>query len=265
MRTMPVLVRAPAWAAGGDTREGAVPDAAAYGAFVGAFAARYGVKGTFWRQQRASSRVRVRDFQIWNEPDIARYLDPADGRTWPQAYVPLLRAARAAIKAEDPRARVVAAGLTNKSWVDLGKLYDAGARKLFDAAAIHPFSARVENVVKIVKLARREMARNGDARKPLMLTEVSWSSGKGSSSLNYGWETTERGQATKVRQALTALARLRTSLRIDGVWWYTWLSPPVGDDESFSYGGLRRLGDGGPTSKPALAAFRQTVSRLRRR
>lgn len=255
---LPILVRAPAWAANGDTREGAVPNAAAYGQFVRAFVQRYGKGGSFGGRD-------MRQFQVWNEPDIDRYLSPPSGTSWAKAYVPLLRAARTAIKAEDRNAKVVAAGLTNKSWVDLGKLYDAGARRLFDAAAIHPFSARVENVVKIVKLARNEMNRNGDSRKPLLLTEISWSSGKGQSSFNYGWETTERGQATKVRQALTALVAQRRKLRIGGLWWYTWLSPAIGDDESFSYGGLRRQGESGPVSKPALAAFKQTVSRLRKR
>jgi hypothetical protein len=94
---------------------------------------------------------------------------------------------------------------------------------------------------------------------------VSWSSGKGKSTFNYGWETTERGQATKVRQALNALSKERRRLRIGAVYWYTWLSPAVGDDESFSYGGLRKLRGGRPVSKPALTAFRRTVRRLRSR
>lgn len=263
LEVLPVLVRSPAWAANGDTREGAVPDTAAYGAFVGAFARRYGRGGAFW-QVSTGRDVPITSFQVWNEPDIERYLAPPAGRSWQATYVPMLRAAREAIKGADPRATVVAAGLTNKSWQDLGKLYAAGGRSLFDVAAIHPFSARVENVVKIVELARQEMRDRGDARKPLLLTEVSWSSGKGQSSFNYGWETSEGGQASKVKEALTELADNRTRLRIGAVYWYTWLSPAVGDDESFSYSGLRKLRGGKPTSKPAYGAFRATVKRLRR-
>jgi hypothetical protein len=259
---LPVLVRAPAWAAGGDEREGAVPDAAGYGAFAAEVVRRYGPRGTFWAGRTARP---LRRWQIWNEPDIPRYLAPPAGTTWPAAYVPLLRAARTAIRGVDPGARIVAAGLTNRSWEELGRLYRAGARRLFDEAAIHPFSRRVANVVKIVRLARAEMRRRGDARKPLLLTEVSWSSGQGRSTLNYGWETTERGQAGRLRDAFAAFARERTRLRIGGVWWYTWLSPPVGDDESFSYGGLRRLHGGRIVAKPALDAFRSSVRRLERR
>jgi len=265
VRVLPVLVRAPAWAAGGDEREGAVPAADQYGAWVGEVVRRYGPSGSFWAENPAIPKVPVRQWQVWNEPDITRYLTPPAGRSWPGAYVPLLRAGAAAIRRADRDATVVAAGLTNKSWEDLGRLYRAGGRKHFDAAAIHPFSARVSNVVKIVRLARRTMRRRGDGRKPLFLTEVSWSSGKGRSTFNYGWETTERGQAARLRQAFTALARERRRLRIGGVWWYTWLSPALGDDESFSYGGLRRLENGRPVDKPALAAFRSTVRRLRSR
>jgi len=252
---LPVVVRSPAWAAGGDSREGAVPDPAAYARFCAELVARYGPGGaaTFGRP--------IRSWQVWNEPDIDRYWT---GTPWPATYVTLLRAARGAIKAADPGARVVAAGLTNRSWEDLAALYRAGGRGLFDAAAIHPFSRRVSNVVKIVRLAREEMRRRGDARVPLMLTEVSWSSGKGRSTFNYGWETTERGQARKVSEALSALARERVRLGIGGVWWYTWLSPKLGDDESFSYAGLRRLRGGKPVDKPARAAFRRAVRRLTR-
>jgi hypothetical protein len=265
VRVLPILVRAPGWATGGDEREGAVPNADAYANFAAEAVRRYGPRGTFWAERRDVRPMYIRQWQVWNEPDIVRYLAPPPGASWPATYVPLLRAAHAAIKREDRGATVVAGGLTNRSWEDLRLLYRAGARGHFDAAAIHPFSRRVSNVVKIVRLARAEMRRRGDARKPLMLTEVSWSSGRGRSTFNYGWETTEAGQAARLGEALTALARERMRLRIGGVWWYTWLSPPVGDDESFSYSGLRRLRDGRPVSKPAYSAFKRTVRRLRAR
>lgn len=260
---LPVLVRAPGWATGGDEREGAVPsDPATYAAFCAAMVRRYGPTGTFWAENPGVPKRAIGSWQIWNEPDIGRYWV---GKPWAPTYVKLLRPARDAIKGVDPKARIVAAGLTNKSWEDLATLYRAGARGLFDEAAIHPFSKRVENVVKIVKLARRSMRAAGDGSKRLLLTEVSWSSGKGKSTFNYGWEETEKGQAAKIRAALPALARLRKAYGVGGVWWYTWLSPKIGDDESFSYSGLRRLDKGGkPVSKPALAAFRAVVSKLRR-
>jgi hypothetical protein len=261
LRVFPVLVRAPAWATGGDEREGAVPtDPATYAAFVTEVVRRYGRGGTFWKAGLVPVRPVV-SWQVWNEPDIGRYWE---GKPWPSTYVNLLRAASPAIKAVDPQAQVVAAGLTNKSWEDLGDLYRAGGRRLFDAAAIHPFSRRPSNVVKIVRLARATMKREGDGGKPLILSEVSWSSGKGRSTYNYGWETTERGQAQRIRQILPLLARERVRQRIQAFYWYTWLSPEPGEKESFAYAGLRRIGkDGKPVAKPALRAFRAVARSLR--
>ena len=96
-------------------------------------------------------------------------------------------------------------------------------------------------MLKIVRLVRQVMRRNGDATLPLVLSEISWSSGKGKSTFNYGWEETEKGQAARIREILPMLARERNRLRLQALYWYTWLSPAVGDDESFSYSGLRKL------------------------
>jgi hypothetical protein len=223
---------------------------------------RYGPGGSFWAQRPDLSRRPIRRWQVWNEPDIRKYWSR---QPFAPSYVRLLRAAHRAIHAVDRGARVLLAGLTNRSWIDLRGVYAAGGRGAFDVAAAHPFSRRVANVIKIVLLVRREMRRHGDRRTPLALTELSWSSGAGSSTFNYGWETTEQGQAQRIRAVLPALAALRRPLRLDGVYWYTWLSPPIGGHDSFDYGGLRRLGaDGTIIDKPALAAFRETVRKLTR-
>jgi hypothetical protein len=260
VRVFPVLVRAPSWATGGDEREGAVPnDPETFARFADAAVRRYGSGGAFWAEHPEVRARPVRHWQVWNEPDITRYWE---GRPWAPTYVRLLRAASPAIHAADPQARVVAAGLTNRSWEDLDEVYRAGGGPSFDAAAIHPFSRRVSNVLRITALARQTMRRHGDAAKPLMLTEVSWSSGRGRSTFNYGWETTERGQATKLRQAFQALAAARERLGLGQVFWYTWLSPRLGRRESFSYSGLRRMTSRGPRAKPAYRQFRRTVRRL---
>ena len=262
LRVFPTIVRAPEWATGGDGREGAVPDdPATYASFAADVVRRYGRNGSFWAENPSLPQLPVFAYQVWNEPDIGRYWQ---GDPWPSTYVRLLRAAYPAIKGVDPFAQVVAAGLTNRSWEDLDELYAAGARGLFDAAAIHPFSRRPVNVLRIIKLARRTMQRRGDGALALVLSEISWSSGKGRSTHNYGWEMTERGQARKIREILPLLARARERYKIQSVYWYTWLSPPPGERESFSYSGLRRLqrGQFEPVSKPALRAFKATVRRL---
>ena len=71
------------------------------------------------------------------------------------------------------------------------------------------------------------MARHGDGRKPLLLTELSWTSAKGKTKLRYGFEVTERDQARRIAEALPLLAGLRRQLHLAGVYWYwvaaTWV------------------------------------------
>jgi hypothetical protein len=230
---------------------------------LGALVARYGPRGTLWRGERRLPRRPVRRWQVWNEPDLrAAWSSP---EPWATGYVRLLRAAHAAIKGADPRAVVILSGLTNASWLDLREVYRAGGRGLFDVAAVHPFTATVDNVVRIVRLARDEMRAAGDASTPLMVTEMTWTSAGARARPRFGWETDERGQAARLRDALVRLAALRARERLAGAFWYTWMSPRIGSPDTFHYAGLRRLGrDGSPVSKPALAAFRAVVRRLTR-
>ena len=263
LAVMPVVLRSPAWAAAAPGDVASPPRRVSdYARFVGGLVARYGHGGSFWRAHPAIRADPVRRWQIWNEPDMTKYWSR---QPFVRSYLGLLRAARDAIRRHDRRAQVVMAGLTNRSWEGLRRLYRAGARGLFDIAAIHPFSRYVGNVLEIVRRARAVMAQAGDARTPLLLSEVSWSSGKGQASLVYGWETTERGQADRLREAVSAFVRERVRLRLAGFYWYTWLSPKPGSAASFDYAGLRRLsGDGDVVDKPALAAFRAVVRRSTR-
>ena len=148
------------------------------------------------------------------------------------------------------------------SWTDLGKVYAAGGGRLFDEAAQNPFSLRAVNVVRSVQRFRDVMARHGDRRKPVLLTELSWPSAKGKTKVRYGFEVNERDQAGRIRQAIPLLARVRTQLHIGGIFWYTWLSPPLGSTDPFDYSGLRRQSGSGIISKPALSAWRSTARSL---
>jgi hypothetical protein len=263
IEVLPVVFGAPPWAASNPSDPASPPRSpASYGGFLASLIHRYGSSGSFWGAHPNVPRLPIRSWQIWNEPDLGKYWSAPD---WPRGYVSLLRVARRTIKREEPSAKVVLAGLTNRSWLDLRRVYRAGGGRLFDIAAVHPFSRRVSNVLKIVSLVRREMSLHGDARKPLVLSEVSWSSGRGHSSFNYGWETSESGQAARLAAALVGLERRRKPDRIVAIYWYTWLSPPLGGHDSFDYAGLRRMdGTGHPVSKPALRAFRAVVRHLER-
>ena len=260
MRVLPVVLIAPPWAARYPGAFNSPPsDPAPYARFVGALARRYGPQGSFWAEHPDIPPLPARDWQVWNEPSLRDFWrdDP-----WAKDYVALMRATRTQVRAVDPRARLIMAGLPNKSWTDLARVYRAGGRRYFDAVALHPFTAKVDGVFTIIDKGREVMARYRDARKPLLVTELSWPSAKGKTGRNYGIETTERGQARRLAAAIPALAARRRSLRIESVYWYTWLTEDRRDDYPFDYAGVSRLEGGKVVRKPAFRALRETALAL---
>jgi Beta-galactosidase len=259
-----LIVRTPGWAA---AQQGSVfsppRDPAAYAAFANVLIARYGPNGELWRAHPEVKPRPVRAWQIWNEPNLAVYWTQ---QPFMRGYAHLLSAAYAAIKQADPKATVVMAGLANFSWRDLRRLFKKGGTKLrFDVAAVHPFSGRPSNSVKIVGLNRAVLDRNGARTKPIWLTELTWSSAKGRKKpLTQDWETTEAGQAQRLTQAYRLFVRARHVLRLERIYWYTWVTVDRGSPNSFDYSGLRtQHADGGVVDKPAARAFRAVVKRYR--
>lgn len=263
MTVLPVVLIAPQWAARYPDDDSSPPDGtAAYSRFAAALARRYGPDGTFWKENPEVPKRSIRHWQFWNEPSLEQFWRD---RPWQRDYVALLRAARKRVKRVDPRARIVLAGLPNKSWPELQKIYKLKARKLFDIVAIHPFTARVDGVLAILRHNRDMMRRYGDRKKPLWVTEMSWTSARGKAAWTYGNETTERGQAKKLTQAYRMLAKRRSELKLQRAYWYTWLSYERHANYPFDYAGLSRLEtDGSVTRKPAFPAMRKTALRLQR-
>ena len=158
------------------------------------------------------------------------------------------------------------ASMANYSWRDLAKLLSLrGPRLRFDAAGAHPFSGRPSNALKIVRLNRQVLDHAGYRRVPLWLTELTWSSAKGKKQpLTQNWETTEQGQAQRLRDAYRLLLRDRKRLRLQRIFWYTWATVDRDSPNSFDYSGLRTvLPGGGFADKPALGAFRAVVRAAR--
>ncbi|MBN1888518.1 MAG: O-antigen ligase family protein [Thermoflexales bacterium] len=147
-----------------------------YSRFAGEFAARYG--------------DRVDYYQIWDEPNLG---DKWGGQVEPVAYAEMLRQAGDAIRANDPGAVIVLAGLaptteqssTNMAdWLFLRRLYEIGAKDYFDIAAGKPYGfytgpddRRVDPAVlnfSHILLMREEMEKHGDESKPLWATQWGW-------------------------------------------------------------------------------------------
>jgi hypothetical protein len=260
LRFLPVVHGTPRWAARNPSKGWASPPrkVSAYTSFLRALVLRYGPSGSLWSEHPEVRALPIRDWQIWNEPNFREYWSQ---QPFGDSFVPLLRAAYRTVHRADRGARVILAGMANHSWAGLEKLYRAGGRGAFDAVALHPFTMKPRNVVRLVEMARAVMARHGDRRLPVWITELSFPAAKGKVDKPRGLETTQAGQVKRLKASLLLLARQRKRLRIERVFWYAWLTYET-RTSSFSWSGLRRARGDRIVSTSSLDAFRQIAERL---
>jgi polysaccharide biosynthesis protein PslG len=178
LRIVARLDKPPGWATSVSTPYSAPPNRLQdYGRFVAQVAARY--------------RGQIAAYIVWNEPNLAR--EWGNRAPDPAAYAALLRTAAASLRAADPHALVVSAGLapTNDRSAQamddrefLRAMYAAGARSDFDVLAAHPYSFAQPpddphgahgglNFWRLQDL-RDVMVANGDAAKPIWITEFGY-------------------------------------------------------------------------------------------
>ncbi|NTU63492.1 MAG: cellulase family glycosylhydrolase, partial [Chloroflexi bacterium] len=175
-----VLDTAPLWAASSNSNP--PTSTAPFANFARSLALRYG--------------DRIDYYQIWDEPNLG---DRWRGEVNPIEYAELLRQAGDAIKQVDPTATIILAGLaptveTSKAnladWLFLRRLYEAGARDLFDVVAGKPYGfdtslddQRIDpNILNFqhLVLLRDEMEQHGDAGKALWATQFGWNTAENS-------------------------------------------------------------------------------------
>jgi hypothetical protein len=168
LRVLGVIAYSPDWARRPGTSFSAPPDNPSdYADFATAVVTRYG--------------ARVSNWQLWNEPNLPLFFGGTP-RNAPQ-YTDLVKAAYPAIKAVQPNSTVVLAGLSRLPGEEsppafLDKMYAAGAKGNFDAAAAHPYvfptglAANPENGWSDVAALHDVMAANGDGGKKIWMTEL---------------------------------------------------------------------------------------------
>jgi hypothetical protein len=261
---LPILFNAPHWA--NDKRRSPRANVvdpprapARMAGFARAVVRRYGPKGTLWREHPDVTKVPIRDWQVWNEPNLPQYWGDKPNAA---AYAKLLAVVSHALHTSDPGARVLSAGLSESTLgVPFGTyvrgLYLAGARRSFDVFALHPYSSSAHGVLGAVEGTRALMRRYGDGRKPLWITEMGWASAGPPSPFTFD----PLGQAQLVANSIQLLASKRRELRIAGFVYFAWRDarpyPGRSDFWGLNTGLLAR--DGG--AKPALASFRDAVER----
>jgi len=180
------VVNAPAWASNtNDSGLGNVPrNNADLANFMSMLANRY--KG------------QVEAYELWNEPDISRFWNTGPN---PAAYTALLKAGYASVKAADPSALVVSAGLSWDYTNFLGKMYDNGAKGNFDVLALHPYPVGpLSNWQSSYRAGRSTEVSHGD-NKPIWFTEFGFNTANDPSAWQPG--VTLQQQADLVTQAYT--------------------------------------------------------------
>jgi hypothetical protein len=226
---LPTVYSSPDWVAPKTNYPPSKSHLADFQAFVKAAAQRYGSNGTFWSENPTIPKLPVIDWQLWNEVN-----SPSFWFRKPSAkqYVGLLRVFHAGIKAGDPAARIVLAGLFRtpqvKNGIDLDRylpaIYQRKAKGLFDAVAIHPYATTPQDAVTAVKEARRIMARFKDRHTPIWITEIGWATGGNPTPLT----VSPQRQASYLRRTFRLMAANRGRLGIAGVVWYSWRDVPGG-------------------------------------
>jgi hypothetical protein len=146
-----------------------------YAAFVGAFARRYGVHGSFWRSHKLLPQEPVETFEIWNEPD--------DRWTWGpnvnlQDYARLYTAAYRAIKLVDRDSTVITGGLAFTR-TSLPRMLKAFQGLPIDGLGVHAYGRSAQATVATVRWAEAQMAAAGRGRTPLIVNEYGWYAGTG--------------------------------------------------------------------------------------
>jgi hypothetical protein len=232
-------------------------------AFAAVAARRYGHGGAFWRAHPELPRIPVRAWQVWNEPSLPAYWPTGPS---PTGYTNLLRTVGSAIKAADPRAEIVTAGLPeSRLGIPFGRyldgMYTAGARSAFDTLAIHPYAHDGSGVTAAVDDARRIMDAHNDRSAPIWVTEMGWADAGPRSSFTVG----AAGQARRIDSTLTSLVDMRSEVRLRGVVYFGWRDGAPYAPTFKDFWGLHTglLGRGGG-AKPALRVFAATVATLRR-
>ncbi len=174
------LSNPPAWSrAEGDAAGAFAPpdNLEDYGDFVEAVVRRY--------------KDRIRYYQIWNEPNI--YPEWGERPVSPEEYTELLKVGYTRVKDACPECVVLSGALAQtiplgprdlNDFIFLQRMYDAGAGEYFDVLAMQGYGLwsgptdrrmrpRVLNFSRPLYL-REIMVQNGDAHKPIWITEMNW-------------------------------------------------------------------------------------------
>ena len=226
----------------------------AWAGFVTAVAARYGRGGTFWEAHPELQPIPLEAYQVWNEPNLPVFWRPSNDAA---GYLRFVRLTRARLRAVDPEATIVLAGLPESRLGTpmleyMRAIYaQPGARSLFDVVALHPYAADAPGVLAALNRVRAYMNRRGDHGTPIWVTEIGWATGGPRSPFT----TTRAGQAARVSRTFRALLAARARLRLERIVYSALQDRAYGPTERPGWGPRLGLFDMAGRSKPAWRTY----------
>jgi hypothetical protein len=267
IRAVPFLWGTPPWVA--DTN--AQPplddpdDLRAWQDFLKAIVARYGRGGIYWAKEYRqrygpdAKPLPVQSWQVWNEPNLSKYFAPEPSA---ERYAELLRTSVDVIRDQDPEARIVLAGMPGygevNAWEFLDDLYAVPEIKDdFDAVALHPYAPDLDQLRQEVERVREVMAKNGDRRTPLWLTEMGWGSAPPD---RFGLNKGIAGQKRLLSTSFTLILGQRKPWNIGRVFWFDWRDPIDPELVKCSFCASAGLLRADRSPKPAYHAFKRFLA-----
>jgi hypothetical protein len=200
----------------------------------------------------------ITTWQIWNEQNSFKYFAP---KPKIRLYADILRRAGNAIHGVDPAADVVVGGMWGPGSarkvvtpvkVYLKGLYRVrGIKRSFDSIAIHPYADGAVDSIRQLESARRAVKRARDPGAGLWVSEIGWAAG---GPRKNPYVKGRKGQARVLTRALSGYAEQRRSLKLRGVFWYSWRDLK-GGEEICDWCGNAGLRAKSGREKPAWRAF----------
>ena len=224
---------------------------------------RYGPNGSLWAKNPTVPKHAITSWQIWNEPNLYVYWNPKSNA---QQYLGMLQTVGAGIKAVDPTAEIVTAGMPDsflKTAIRLKPylkaLYKNGGTNAFDTVAINSYAVSPKSLGKLMTKTRKLLNRLGGRSDKLWISEVGWCD-KGYKPGHRFCVGTKR-QTKYTRQALSLIKKKRKAWKLRGFVWFSWRDgrPYTSRDFWGNHTGLLTIPG---KKKPAYKAFVKGVKRF---
>jgi hypothetical protein len=229
---------------------------------------------------------RIQAYEIWNEPNLDR--EWGNKKPDPGAYTSMLKSSYQAIKAADPQALVISAGMSPTATNDdhampdldfISAMYAAGAKDSFDLLGVHAAGFKAEpcadpgqvalspeltnnnpgpaNLKRIYAFRHAEdvhdlMIQQGDTTKQMAILEMGWTTDARPGS-QYAWFAVDRDQQAKYLVGAFQCARQLWQPWM-GVMTVIYIPDPSWNQQQEQYWWSITNPDGGP--RPAYTALK---------